>query len=403
MRIAIFTPTFLPKCSGAEIFHHNLASQFVRMGHRISVILPKSLNNQIIEKKWALDYQTIPYPANIWSWFKRSAPLALWLNRLVLARIQRRHRFHVWHAVVLSPSGVCFADWQSRSKVPGLIRAVGDDVRDVDGAKLPSHMRSMIRSRIPRSQRMVALSRDMKSGLEDLGVPANRIELIPNAVDHERFSASVDKTALRRIHGIPSRAFVYLCVARNHPQKDLSTLLRAFKIASEASPGRPLHLVIVGRGVPELRGETNALGLSEAITLLDIQPPTIGNRPPEYPPQALVDLYRAADGFVLSSLLEGFSTALLEAMAAALPIVATKVPGIMDQIEDGRDGLLVPAKNPTALAQALGKLASDPDFARNLSIQARERALTFRWERVAEQYLAVYEQLIAEAETRMTH
>lgn len=400
MKIAIFTPTFLPKCSGAEIFHHNLASQFVKMGHQPSVILPKSLHRRLASEGWDLPYPTIPYPANLWSYFKRSAPLAFWLNRRALARLQRRHGFDVWHTVVLTPSGVCFADWQSRCGIPGLIRAVGDDVKAVAGAELPTHMEPLLRNRIPLAQRMVSLSRDMTADLERLGVPADRIEFVPNAVDHARFSAPADKPSLRRAHGIPSDAFVFLCVARNHPQKDLPTLLRAFKKAREAASGRQLHLVIVGRGVPELRSETAALGLAESTTLLEIQAPPGGARLAEYPPQALVDVYRTADAFVLSSLLEGFSTALLEAMATGLPIVATRVPGIVDQVEDGNEALLVPARNPEAIAEALQRIARDPQAAFSLSDKASWRSMEFRWERVAEKYLIIYQKMISETNRR---
>lgn len=397
MRIAIFTPTFLPKCSGAEIFHHNLATQFIKMGLQPSVIMPKSLRRRLAAEGWDLPYPVIPYPANLWSYFKRSAPLAFWLNRRAMSRLQRRHGFDVWHTVVLTPSGVCFADWQSRCGIPGLIRAVGDDVKAVAGAELPACMGPLLRSRIPLAQRVVSLSRDMTADLERLGVAPDRIVLVPNAVDHARFSAPADKPALRRAHGIPFDAFVFLCVARNHPQKDLPTLLRAFQKAREAASGRQLHLVLVGRGVPELRSEIVALGLAESTTLLEIQQPPSPGRLPEYPPQALVDVYRSADAFVLSSLLEGFSTALLEAMATRLPIVATRVHGIVDQVEEGKEGLLVPAQNSDALADAMRQIASDSHLADSLSAQAARRSMEFRWEHVAETYLSLYQKMISEA------
>jgi len=399
MKIAIFTPTFLPKCSGAEIFHHNLTSQFVKMGHHPSVILPKSLHRRLVSENWKLPYPTIPYPANLWSYFKRSAPLAFWLNRLALDRLQRLHRFDVWHTVVLSPSGVCFADWQSRRGIPGLIRAVGDDVKAVAGAETHRHMLSLIKKHIPRAQRVVSLSHDMTAELERLGVPADRIEIIPNAVDHARFSALIDRAALRRAHGISPEAFVFLCVARNHPQKDLPTLLRAFQKARLDAPGKRLHLVIVGRGVPDLRADATTLGLAESVTLLEIQPAPSSSGLPEYPPQELVDIYRAADAFVLSSILEGFSTALLEAMASGLPVVATRVPGIVDQVEDGREGLLVPAKNPNDLGDALRKIACDPELASRLSVLAGRRSMEFHWESVAKKYLVTYQKMISEAKS----
>jgi glycosyltransferase involved in cell wall biosynthesis len=260
-------------------------------------------------------------------------------------------------------------------------------------------MLSLIKKQIPRAQRVVSLSRDMSVDLERLGVPADRIDIIPNAVDHARFSAPVDRAALRRVHGISPEAFVFLCVARNHPQKDLPTLLRAFKKACLDASGKRLHLVIVGRGVPDLRANATTLGLVDSITLLEIHSTTSSSGLPEYPPQALVEIYRAADAFVLSSLLEGFSTALLEAMASSLPVVATRVPGIVDQVEDGREGLLVSEKNPNDLGDALRKIACDPELASRLSIQAGRRSMEFHWGSVAKKYLVTYQKMISEAKS----
>jgi glycosyltransferase involved in cell wall biosynthesis len=254
-------------------------------------------------------------------------------------------------------------------------------------------MGPLLRSRIPLAQRVVSLSRDMTADLERFGVPADRIEMVPNAVDHERFSAPAEKADLRRAHGIPADAFVFLCVARNHPQKDLPTLLRAFQKARADTPEKNLHLVMVGRSVPDLLADTAALGLAESTTLLEIQPAPGPGRIPEYPPQALVDLYRAADAFVLSSLLEGFSTALLEAMATGLPIVATRVPGIVDQIEDGREGVLVSPRSPQELATAMVSMSKNTELREGCKEKARAKSLRFSWDRVASDYLGIYRRL----------
>ena len=72
-RIAFFTPSFLPKCSGAEIFHHNLASALVEAGHHVAVVLPRRYLSELAAFSDKLNYDLIPYPANTWSYFKRSA------------------------------------------------------------------------------------------------------------------------------------------------------------------------------------------------------------------------------------------------------------------------------------------------------------------------------------------
>jgi len=400
MKIAIFTPTFLPKCSGAEIFHHNLASHLVAIGHETVIVLPRSLHRRLQAERWNLPYATVPFPTNIWSYFKYSAPFAFWLNRRILSALHRRHGFDVWHTVVLSPAGVCFANWQSHTGIPGLIRAVGDDVQVVSGVKSHPHMDRLIRHWIPRARCLVSLSRDMSEQLKKIGVPAEKIEMIPNAVDQRRFTWDSDKMAARDILQIPREAFLFLCVARNHPQKDLPTLLKAFQALAARSSTGAVHLAIVGRGVPLLQGLVESMGLKSQVHLLELTPEASPGVPPELPPGRLVELYRAGDAFVLSSQLEGFSSALLEAMAAGLPIIATSAPGIVDQVEHGREALLSPCGAPEMLAESMRKVSSDSILKHQLGANAAERAQNFSWENVALKYTALYERLIAEGHAK---
>jgi glycosyltransferase involved in cell wall biosynthesis len=86
-------------------------------------------------------------------------------------------------------------------------------------------------------------------------------------------------------------------------------------------------------------------------------------------------------------------------MASSLPVVATRVPGIVDQVEDGREGLLVSEKNPNDLGDALRKIACDPELASRLSIQAGRRSMEFQWESVAKKYLVTYQKMISGAKS----
>jgi hypothetical protein len=192
----------------------NFSSQ---LGHAPRVAWPRThrcasslVSPEIGIGKWKLPYATLPFPANLWSYFKYSAPFAFWINRWVLSALQRKHGFDVWHAVVLSPAGICFANWQSRTRVPGLVRAVGDDVQSVDGSKHNPHWDELLRRWIPKVQRVVSLSRDMSAQLGNLGVPTEKIELISNAVDQRRFRRSLDQMQTRDEFQISRNAFLFL-------------------------------------------------------------------------------------------------------------------------------------------------------------------------------------------------
>jgi len=380
MRIAIFTPTFLPKCSGAEIFHHNLALRLAALGHEPVVVMPRGLKRRLDVDPLAPGYATAGYPSNQWSLFKRWPSGAYLLSRRTLDRLQARHRFDVWHSVVLSPTGCCFADWQSRRRIAGLVRAVGDDV-PVDGsANLPDH----VRKSISRAQCVVSLSRGMTGGLVLAGVDKRRIVEIPNAVDLDLFKGDFRREEFLVSRGVAGK--VCLCVARNHPQKDLPTLFRAFSELRRLMHD-PVWLVVAGRGMRDYPLDP---GLADSVRLLELTP----GGPLEFPPAELVRWYRAADLFVMTSEVEGFSTALVEAMAAGLPVVATDVAGIRERIENGTSGWLRPYGDAHGLAAAMRGLLVDENQRRGFGIAAACAAARFSWENTVSAYLNLYKNLV---------
>jgi glycosyltransferase involved in cell wall biosynthesis len=393
LRLGIFAPTFLPKCSGAEVFHHNLAVRLAEKGHKVTVVAPRGQVQALQEQDWELPYSLESYPANRWSWLKRHQGFAFWANRRALSSLQKKHRFDVWHAFVLYPTGVVLADWQSRSRVPGLVRAVGDDVSGLPSRGHMAHVQKALRNKLPLAGALVALSAEMAQGLAAIGVASDKIRIIPNAVDADRFAPDPGvRSSVRAGLGITEEDFVFLCVARNHPQKDLPTLLQAFRLLCSSAAGRKFHLVIAGRGSADLSSQVQ--DLAGNIHLLEIGAERSSRRrPPAMPPQKLVDLYRAADAFVLSSLLEGFSSALVEAMAAGLPIVATDAPGIRGVATHGRDSLLVPIRDPLGLAAAMRKVADESSLRVKLSSAAREASSRYSWPVLTVAYEKLYREL----------
>jgi glycosyltransferase involved in cell wall biosynthesis len=403
-RIAFFTPSFLPKCSGAEIFHHNLASRLVEAGHHVAVILPRRYLRELAGLSDKLKYDLIPYPANTWSYFKRSPGFALLINRLALARLQRQHRFDLWHGVVTYPTGVCLINWQEHAaskgkSTPYLVRSVGDDVlvsgQEV-GLRRDSQVEKLIRGTIPQVRMMIALSETMRLEYLRIGVPAERLATIPNAVNLARFHEATNREETRALYGLARNGFVFLAVGRNHPQKDYPTLLDAI-LQLRRVHNRPFQLLIAGRDAHKLEPEVSRRGLQETVRLAEVgvsESLPLTAFTPELPTAAMIDLYRAADAFVMSSLLEGFSSALLEAMAAALPVIVTDSPGCAEFVREDDSGLIVPPRDPAKLAQAMAMLMEDEQTRKQLSVRASQRAAQFDWPRVLDRYLQIYDQLV---------
>lgn len=394
LHIAILGPTFLPKCSGAEVFHHNLAARLVEAGHRVTVIIPRTRARQLRAGNWALPYAVEAYPDKRWNWLKRHRRLGFWLNRRALVALQRRHRFDVWHAFVLYPAGVVLADWQRHSGTPGLVRAVGDDVSGLPERRHAAHVEQSLREKLPAAGALVALSHEMADQISALGVAPGKIRIIPNAVDAPRFKQSPEtRRAVRAGMGIAEGAFVFLCVARNHPQKDFPTLLAAFRRLRERNPQRDLRLVIAGRDAEALRLQLG--DLAEAVHLCQFGAENPAEGVPDMPPDKLVGLYLAADAFVLSSLLEGFSSALVEAMAAGLPLAVTDAPGIRGVVEHDREALMVPVGSSAALSDAMQRLIDDTRLRERLSAAALATAAQYAWPQIVDAYTDLYRELIA--------
>ena len=174
-------------------------------------------------------------------------------------------------------------------------------------------------------------------------VPRRLVQVVPNAVDVEWFRRQPEAgAAIRRELGLGD-AFLWLAVGRFEEAKDYPTMIGGFARLSESRPNS--HLLLVGKG--SLRESVEQLVRAHH---LEGQVHFLGVR------RDVPQIMSAADGYVLSSAWEGMPVVLLEAAAVELPIVATRVGGVAEVVEDGRSGLLVPPGNPEALADAMKRI-----------------------------------------------
>lgn len=259
----------------------------------------------------------------------------------------------------------------------------GRDVGDFDGTNRAYQLtRRLYR---PFVQHYVALSRDLETYLVNkVGVAPGRISQIYNGVDAERFAPSTGPRV--RPHGCPFTApdlWHVGTVGRMQVVKDQITLAHAFARAATRGPrGARMRLVLAGDG--PLRSEVEGV-LAEAGVLDRVW--FAGDR------TDIPDVLRGLDCFVLPSRAEGISNAILEAMATGLPIVATRVGGTPELVEDGVTGRLVPPADADAMALALEGYANDPAMARAHGSAARQTALDrFSLARMVRDYASLYDE-----------
>jgi sugar transferase (PEP-CTERM/EpsH1 system associated) len=231
----------------------------------------------------------------------------------------------------------------------------GRDANDIDGRNVRNRWTRRLFS--PFVSRYVALSADLARYLaEDVGIAADRVEQIINGVDTGQFRPRGRERAT--IVGCPFADpghFVVGTVGRMDAVKDQANLARAFISALRRHPGarERLRLVIVGDG-PLREDVQHILADGGAAPYAWLA----GER------HDVADIMRGLDCFVLPSLAEGISNTLLEAMASGLPVVATRVGGNAELMEEGLTGRLVPRADPEAMATELLRYFDDPLLAR---------------------------------------
>jgi glycosyltransferase involved in cell wall biosynthesis len=217
-------------------------------------------------------------------------------------------------------------------------------------------------------------------------VPKDILRVVPNGVDMARFrsASSGAGQSVRLSLGLTEGGFVWLAVGRFEVAKDYPNMLRAFAKVREQEPRAVL--LLVGRG--SLQKETEALarelGLGTGVRFLGVR-------------SDVPEVMSAADGYVMSSAWEGMPMVLLEAAAAGLPIVATRVGGNYEVVRQGETGFLVPPSDHEALGLAMLRLSqlSEPER-RAMGERGREHVRAhYDLGRVAERWEDLYREVLA--------
>jgi glycosyltransferase involved in cell wall biosynthesis len=234
--------------------------------------------------------------------------------------------------------------------------------------------------------RVTDLSLAVSPGVRDYlirqgGLNPAKVRVVPNGVDIAAIAAARPGPEVRRELGLPAATPLIGLVARlDHWGKGHKELFAALAQLQGRYPCQAL-LVGGGRRIEEMRHLAGSLGLAGQVHFL-------GQR------QDVPDLLQAMDIFILPSYSEGVSLALLEAMAAGRPVIATAVGGTPEVVTDGVTGLLIPPQDPEALARALERMLAEPAWARQLGDQARHHVeANFSLDRLGREINGIYEEL----------
>jgi glycosyltransferase involved in cell wall biosynthesis len=243
-------------------------------------------------------------------------------------------------------------------------------------------MRVLVPAAARRSRRVIVPSEATRADvLKHLGVPPERVDVVPEALGHPIRSPRRTREEVRAHLGSGERQLL-LTVSAKRPHKNLMRLLGA--VARLPAERRPL-LVLPGYPTPhesELRSRASELGIDEGVRF-----------PGWLSDTELEDLYGAADAFVFPSLLEGFGLPVLEAMARGVPVATSNRASLSEVAGDA--ALLFDPEDEASIATALERILGDGELAERLGAAGIAQAGRFTWEAAAEGTVASYRRALA--------
>ena len=372
---------------GAESYVSTMAEAFVARGHRVSII---ALSGGNISNGHV---RLIQLAAPSWHWFLyRGLPfgksMAMPVREIEWSR-------HAWSALIelnrrdpvdVVETGETMVLQQTTlgRKPPFVIRGHGNPL----AIKRLGHGRGGWGDQLGRKLQLIGMRRasavtavskfQAKQLAGDLSVPEESISVIPNPISPGLLRQAIEEPTKQ------SKDPVVLYTGRIEYRKGTLDLLQSIPAVARVFP--EVKYLVVGARHNSIDDQT----LNEALNQPDVceHIELVGH----VQWQQLADWYRRASVFVMPSLYETFGISVIEAMAFGLPVVATNIGGLPEVVQDGVTGILVPPKDPDALAEAVIRLLRDPELRRRLGNAGRERVLSeFRVDRIVEQTLKVYQ------------
>ncbi len=395
LRLVFVIPRFWPLVGSAEKTTGNLAAALAARGYPVSIVTARwqpSWPARVTFRGVPVErlsppprggVQTLGY---LWS-------LGCWLKRNV-------SRFDLVHVSAMKHDAYTAVRTVGR-QVPVVLRATGAQREGDCRWYLETTGGRVIKRRCMGAAALVASSRVVQQELRLAGFPDSRIHLVPAGVPLPPPRPPIARRAARaaladanRALQMPDWAPLAVYTGRLERSKQLKHLVAAWRPIVQRWPNANLWLAGQGPDRADLVRQIESLNLTGRVMLVGTF-------------DEVDDLLDAADLFVSPSPQAAPSTSLLEAMAAGLPVVAVDTPGNRELIDDGREGLLVPAASSTAastaLSEAIDRIIDETGLAARLGTAARERAADFSLARTVDRHVELFEELVENHPETQSH
>ncbi|MEM9622339.1 MAG: glycosyltransferase family 4 protein [Pseudomonadota bacterium] len=393
MKIILLVNSYLPRIGGRELVVHQLAQQYKNKGHEVCVMGPSGPWKY---RQYKFDYPVIRWPQIPLLGDERSKTLMMNVTRLFKGA-------DIIHAHSTFPMGYIAEQTNWIRPMPVVITPHGEDINVIPeigfGQRLDPEQDRKIRSALQHSAKVTSISDTITESLTTVGVADDKIVYIPNGVDLQRFSTAPQFDILEHL-GFPPDTFLLASIGNYHPRKGHEVLVDAMAELIDKDP--TFRLVIIGAKSDALCAKVEASTVRDHVRFLGslrVPMPGDARTTSEQKQDVLAAILQKAKAYISSSMnegAEGLSLALLEAMAAGACPVVTRISGNRDIIEQDRNGVLVEPGDPSALADALLQIKTNPDHRQRMACAAREAVSTYGWSAIADQYLELYRAVIAQ-------
>ncbi len=376
---------FPPLGGGGGVFTNDLAREMVLKGHAVSIITSGYSYLKKYECINGIDIYRVPVlgrsSLNTASMISMLSflPSAIYKgSRLLLKKKQRYDLIHTHFAV---PSGPARSFLSKCFKMPSVLSLYGGDIYDPSKSSSPHNnvlLKNVITFLMNTAHAVIAESNNIHDLAKNIYRPSKKIHIIPLDMQTPSFSTSTRKELLMK-----NDRFYLISKGRLVKRKGYSFLIKALSLLNKGE--KDIGLILIGEG-PEknnLKDLARDLGLDKKIIFAGA-----------VSDEKKFKLLSMSDLYVLSSIHEGFGIVLLEAMHCGLPVIATNEGGQTDIIEDGTNGILVPPRDETALAETIKYIVKNDSLRNTISENNRNKFFEYKISNVADQYLELYRKVI---------
>ena len=387
------SPEYFPISGGTGAYVYYLSRQLQKSGHNVHIITRHKMNSTEIVDGVSITY--IKCEGNpltkYWSFARSTFKKLEELNKkfafdIIHANLPLVPNFAIPKEPVNALISTVHSTWKGEAeaiKHEGLRKL---NTNEKFMLEFNSLLRSSEKKLMKRSDALIAVSMYTKKELTEFyDIDEEKIHIIYNGVDVQKFKPNKDRAGLRRELGLEEKQKIILFVGRLYQRKGLDTLFQS--ISKVVQNFKDAKFVISGEGFRQ--NKEKLLKLAEKLKI-ENSVLFVGY----FPDEKLPDLYAASDIFVLPALYENFPFAILEAQATGLPVISTKVGGIPELVTNNKNGLLVEPANSEQLTEEIMILLKNPKFAEELGKRARQLIEEkFAWSLITNEVVDLYSKI----------